>query len=148
MNIGKSIISGFIATVVLSVLMLMKMKMGLMPELNAIKMMTMMAHDMMGTPAEPVVGWVMHFMIGTIAWGVLFALIGKSLPGSSNIIKGMLFGVLAWVLMMVMVMPMAGAGLFGLNMGMMAPIMTLILHLIYGAVLGGTYGKLTGGKTA
>jgi len=113
-----------------------------MPELNAIKMMTMMAHDMMGTPAIPAVGWVMHFMIGTAVWGVLFALFSQFFPGGNSIIKGMVFGTLAWVMMMVLVMPMAGAGLFGLSMGMMAPIMTWILHLIYGAVLGGAYDKL------
>jgi len=55
----------------------------------------------------------------------------------------MVFGVLAWGLMMVMVMPMAGAGFFGLSLGMMAPVMTLMLHLVYGAVLGSVYGKLT-----
>ncbi|MEO8537343.1 MAG: DUF6789 family protein, partial [Betaproteobacteria bacterium] len=51
-------------------------------------------------------------------------------------------GVGAWFLMMVIVMPMAGTGVFGLDLGMMAPVMTLILHLIYGAVLGGVYGAL------
>lgn len=39
-------------------------------------------------------------------------------------------------------MPMAGAGIFGLNLGMMAPVMTLVLHLIYGAVLGAVYAAL------
>ena len=37
---------------------------------------------------------------------------------------------------------MAGAGLFASNMGIMAAVMTLILHLIFGAVLGWTYGRL------
>jgi hypothetical protein len=35
-----------------------------------------------------------------------------------------------------MVMPMAGAWLFGMAMGLMAPVMTLVLHVIFGAVLG------------
>jgi len=139
---GKSMAAGFVATIVLSILMVTKMKMGVMPELNAIKMMTTMAHGMLGTPAVPIIGWIMHFMIGTVVWGVLFALIGKSLPGNGFIVKGLSFGVLAWMLMMVMVMPMAGAGFFGLSLGMMAPVITLILHLVYGAVLGGLYGKL------
>lgn len=43
-------------------------------------------------------------------------------------------------LLMIIVMPMAGAGLFGLQLGLMAPIATLMLHWIYGAVLGGVYG--------
>jgi len=36
-------------------------------------------------------------------------------------------------------MPMAGVGLFGMTMGLMAPMMTLVLHVIFGAVLGVTY---------
>lgn len=44
--------------------------------------------------------------------------------------------------MMVAIMPMAGAGMFGMALGMMAPVMTLMLHLIYGAVLGHTYNRL------
>lgn len=43
--------------------------------------------------------------------------------------------------MMVMLMPMAGAGAFGLHLGLMAPVATLILHWIYGAVLGAVYGS-------
>ena len=52
----------------------------------------------------------------------------------------MIFGVGAWLMMMIAVMPMAGAGLFGMNFGMVAPVMTLVLHIIFGAVLGGVYG--------
>src|SRR6516164_4136093 len=55
-------------------------------------------------------------------------------------LNGILFRIGAWILMMVLVMPMAGAGLFGMALGIMVPIATLVLHLIYGAVLGGTYG--------
>jgi hypothetical protein len=45
--------------------------------------------------------------------------------------------------MMVAMMPMAGAGLFGVELGLMAPVANLMLHWIYGAVLGGAYGALT-----
>ena len=75
MNIKAGVISGFVATVVLSILMVIKAKMGVMPELNAIKMLA----DMMGAPL--VMGWVAHVMIGTIIWGVLFALLVDKLPG-------------------------------------------------------------------
>ena len=52
-----------------------------------------------------------------------------------------MFSVLAWLLMMLIPMPMAGAGFFGITLGIYgAPVMTLILHLIWGAVLGYTYG--------
>ncbi len=143
-HIGKGIFAGFVATLVLSALMVMKGMMGLMPDLNAIKMLTAMAHGFMGTPAVPLVGWLLHFMIGTLAWGILFALLFKRIPGSSSTAKGLAFGTAAWLLMMVMVMPMAGAGFFGLHLGIGAPVATLMLHWIFGAVLGAVYGKLLG----
>ena len=56
--------------------------------------------------------------------------------------KGIVFGIAAWLSMMIMVMPMAGADFFGMNFGMMAPVMTLVLHIIFGAVLGKVYTAL------
>jgi len=35
-----------------------------------------------------------------------------------------------------------GAGFFAMNMGMMAMVATLMLHVIFGAVLGFAYNKL------
>ena len=135
-NIVKGVIAGFAATVVLSLLMMMKSAIGLMPELDVIAMLS----AMMGSGLA--MGWVAHFMIGSLVWGGLFALLAPKLPGGSLWLKGVFFGVVAWVLMMVAIMPMAGAGVFGMKFGMLAPVMTLVLHLIFGAVLGGVYAAL------
>ncbi len=140
-NTSKGIVAGFAATVVLSMIMVAKGMMGLMPELNVIAMLG----SMMNTTL--VVGWVIHFMIGMIAWGVGFAFFFNVLPGTSNLSKGISFGIAAWYLMMAVVMPMAGAGLFGIKLGMMAPVMTFMLHAIYGAVLGLVFGRLGNAKT-
>jgi len=136
MNIKTGLISGFIATVVLSVIMVLKAKMGVMPELNAIKMLAGMMH------APLLMGWVAHFMIGTVVWGILFAALVNKLPGGV-LMSAIIFSIGAWLLMMVGPMPMAGAGLFGLKLGMMAPIATLMLHLIWGIVLGLSYQRFT-----
>lgn len=135
-NIVKGLVAGLIATLVLSVLMMAKSRMGVMPDLDPVAMMTSMAGA-----SSPLVGWAMHVMIGTVLWGILFALVHERLPGGL-VGSGVLLGIGAWVLMMVAVMPMAGAGMFGMNMGMMAPAMTLMLHIIFGAVLGYSYGRL------
>ena len=89
-----------------------------------------------------IMGWIAHFAIGTIAWGGLFALIQDRLPGNTLWLRGVVFGIGAWLMMMIAVMPMAGAGLFGMALGIMAPMMTLILHVIFGAVLGGAFSVL------
>ncbi len=137
MNIKAGVISGFTATVVLSILMVMKAGMGIMPELNVIKMLAGMMN------ASLAMGWVAHFTIGTVVWGVLFGALESKLPG--GVMKSaIIFSIGAWILMMIGPLPMVGAGLFGLKMGMMAPVATLVLHLIWGAALGWTYKKVAG----
>ena len=128
------VLAGIIATLVLSVLMVMKAKMGLMPDLNVIKMLA----SMMGGALA--IGWIMHFMIG-IGYGVVLSVADDLLPGKTLIVKAIVLAVIGWVLMMVVVMPVLGAGLLGLKIGMMAPIMTLVLHVIFGVTLGLVYGK-------
>lgn len=134
-NVLKGVVAGFVATIVLSALMVMKSMMGLMPQLDVITMLT----KMLGGSSH-VVGWIAHFMIGSVVWGGLFAWFNPQLPGQVHWLKGIIFAVGAWLLMMIAVMPMTGAGLLGVHLGMMAPVMTLVLHIIFGAVLGGVYG--------
>lgn len=135
-NIGRGIFAGFVGTVVLSMMMVAKSAMGLMPQLDPIQMISGMMNS------SPMVGWVIHFLIGTVLWGALFASLDPHLPGGAHWLKGIVFGLGAWLLMMVLMMPMAGKGLFGMQIGIMAPIMTMMLHVIYGAILGATYGWL------
>ena len=144
----RGIVAGFVATVALSILMMLKSMMGMMSGLNVIHMLSGMAHGMLGMPASPMVGWVLHFIIGTLLWGIGFAILYRHLPGKGAVARGIVFGIGAWLLMMLVPMPMAGAGLFGMKMGMMAPVMTLVLHLIWGAVLGAVYAALDRPATA
>ena len=138
-RIAKGLVAGAAATAVLSALMVMKSMMELMPQLDLPKMIA----GMMGAPNTPLIGWGVHVMIGVVGYGLAIALLDNRLPGKSHWIHGALIGFGGWVVMMVMVMPMAGMGLFGMALGLMAPMMTLVLHLIFGAVLGWTYGRLS-----
>ena len=127
----RGIIAGLVATAVLSLLMLMKGMMGLMPDVDII---AMLAGKMGG---NAMLGWGAHFMIGII-YGLAMAIIGGGLG------RGMALATVGWLIMMVALMPMMGSGMFGMSMpsGMMVPAATLMLHLIFGAVLGFTYSKL------
>ena len=136
-DVPKGMLAGLVATVVLSVLMVLKTMMGLMPQLDLPKMIA----GMMGAPDQPLIGWIVHFAIGIVVYGVAIAVLDAKLPGTSHVGHGMMLGVIGWLIMMVMLMPMSGAGFFGMNMGVMAPMMTLVLHLIFGAVLGWVYGR-------
>ncbi|MDP1669917.1 DUF6789 family protein [Phaeovulum sp.] len=136
-NLLAGLVAGFVATVVLSALMVAKTMMGVMPELDVVKMLG----AMMGT--GDALGWAAHFMIGTLAWGGGFAVAYALIPGGGAIGKGIVFAIAAWLMMMLVVMPMAGAGLFGMAFGIMAAMMTLVLHVVFGAVLGGVFRALS-----
>ena len=139
--IGRGIAAGFVATVVLSALMLVKHSMGLVPELDPIEDIVHVADHLTGMTLPLPFGWIGHFVLGTVAWGIIYAALQASLPGAP-VVKGLIFGTLAWLAMMIIFTPLAGHGLFALSLGPQATVATLVLHLIYGAVLGGVYGLL------
>lgn len=138
--IKNGIIAGFAATVVLSAIMIMKSMMGVMPAFNAIKDWSTLLSGF-GLPASMAVAWIAHFIVGTFVWGGLYAILRPQLPGST-LVSGIVFGILAWLGMMLFFMPLVGHGLFALGIGPMVTMATLMLHVIFGAVMGFVYGKL------
>ncbi len=143
-SVVKSITAGFGATLILSFFMIAKSALGVMPAMNAIALLVHLSHNLIGTPPSPVVGWILHFFIGSVLWGVLFGLLQSVLPGDRPVAKALCFSVVAWLLMMVILMPLAGQGLFAVKIGVMAAVATLVLHLIWGASLGLIYQWLQG----
>ena len=140
-SVKAGLIAGFIATVVLSILMIAKSSMGLMPQLNPIEDIVHVANVLTGVTLPLPLGWIGHFLLGTVVWGIIYAALQASLPGAP-IVKGLVFGALAWLAMMIFFMPLAGNGLFALSLGPQAIVATLVLHLVYGAVLGVAYAKV------
>jgi hypothetical protein len=143
-RIKSGVTAGFVATVILSILMMAKSALGFAPELNPIKDIVTVADAITGAQLPPVMGWLGHFVIGAGVWGALYAWFEPSLPGSP-VVKGLLFAVVAWLAMMIVFMPLAGHGFFGMTEGPIAAIATLVLHLAYGAVLGVVYASQSGG---
>jgi MFS family permease len=82
-----------------------------------------------------------------LAVGLVFALIYarfvEPLLGGRGAWKGMRFALVPWLLSLAVFFPLIGAGLFGLGIGAgPLPILgNLILHLVYGAVLGVVYAE-------
>jgi hypothetical protein len=121
--IERDIIDGLVATAALSAIMLMKQSMGLTPELDLIAVITAMAGA-----SSPVVGWIGHFVIGAVFWAVGFAIVSPYLPGPLRF-RGPIFA-----------SRIAkevdrsdgdnGAGVLGRSLGMMAPVATLVLHVL------------------
>lgn len=134
------LIAGFTATVAMSILMIAQKAAGLMPQLDPIADIAHLAQLPAGTAMALSFGWIGHFALGTIIWGTIYAAMHADLPGLP-VVRGLIFGALAWLAMMIVFMPMAGHGLFALSLGLRAVVATLVLHLVYGAVLGVAYAR-------
>ena len=137
-RIWRAMAAGFGATIVLSMIMVIKDAMGMMPYADVIGAITKVSTIWLGTPLQHWVGWVEHFLIGTVLWGIVFAAVETALPGPGWL-RGVWFSIGAWFAMMLILMPLAGAGFFGLGLGWSIPVMTLMLHMVWGAVLGWIY---------
>ena len=147
----KLFLAGFVATAVMTALMYAAPMMG-MPKMD---IATMLGAMFLASPASAFwLGIMIHFMMGTLLFPAIYRFTLQ--PGSgSGTGRGVLLGVILWAAANLMVMPMMGAihpmvksgmmpapGFLMLNLGLMAPIGSLIGHLLYGALL----GKLAGRK--
>jgi hypothetical protein len=140
-KLKSGVIAGFVATSALTALILLKMLMGVMTLLDIARILG----DALGMPLFA--GWVAHFMLGSL-WGLAFGAFYPRIPGRGMTAKGATLGVVAWLFMAVIVTPMAGLGFMGLHAGLMAPVLMLILYLVFGLVLGTSfvaiYSELSG----
>lgn len=144
-NVSKGIASGFAATLILSLAMLVAAH--LTPHPQVIGMLTMISHRVIDSPPWIWIGWAYHFAIGTFLWGILFGLVANAVrprSGWSTWWLAIAFGVGAWVLMMVIVMPLAGIGFFAHKAGVEPLFATLMLHLIWATVLGLVFHAMSG----
>lgn len=136
-DIGKGLEAGFIATLVITALLFAQSVAGLAPEFDLIAMLARAA----GTPDATVMGWILHFVIGVALWGAGFAVFSPHLPGP-HWLRGLIFGLLAWLVMMIAFLPAAGLPIFASGMGIVIPGTALILHAVFGIVLGEAYHLL------
>jgi hypothetical protein len=134
-SIKSGLVGGVIATFVTSAMILMKNATGRLPDVHILGTWS----AALGEPSHPAVGWLAHIVVGVVVGGIAFALLAQSLPTRSFAIKGVLFGILMWLVMMFVVMPLAGAGVFATHQSGLAPVATLALYVIYGLVLGNFY---------
>jgi uncharacterized membrane protein YagU involved in acid resistance len=129
-NWTRVLLGGTLGTLVMTgVGLWMAPLMGL-PRMNPADML---AGAMGGNAA---LGWAGHLMIGlTLAVG--YALVSPWLPGPPAL-RGAVYGVLPWLMAMLVVMPMMGMPVFGGAASM--ALGSLVGHLVYGATVGGVLG--------
>ena len=83
-NTLRGMVAGFVATLVLGAVLLLKGSLELWPELNIIRLLSSLGG--LTTAAA----WMDHFIVGTVVWGLLFSIfdpLGASYPhiGGKNV---------------------------------------------------------------
>jgi hypothetical protein len=83
------------------------------------------------------------FFVGGMIWALLFALVLEPHLNGPPWRRGVQFALIPWLFSLVVFMPLVGGGLLGASLGAgPLPVLgNLILHAIYGAVLGTVWGS-------
>lgn len=130
-SVDRAIAGGLVGTILLTLMMRF-----------VAPMMTGQKMDVAGklgdmTGMGPIAGMIMHFLVGSVIFGLIYAFVlFRFLPGAPWQ-KGLLSGVIFWLGLEILMMPMMGGGFFSSQMGgMKIVVAALIAHLVYGAALG------------
>ncbi|MGJ8591729.1 MAG: DUF6789 family protein [Aquaticitalea sp.] len=120
----RSIVAGIVATIAMTAMMMIAAQLG-MPKMEPPKMLA----TTMGVSV--VIGWVMHFMIGVI-FALLYAFIinGWLTKIASNLLKGVVFGIIAFVIAQI------SMGLMGLMFPSMPEPSGNMVLIIVGSLMG------------
>lgn len=136
-SINSSIAAGIIATTAMTMFTFMAPLMGIEMNIPA------MVASTMGAPI--IVGWLAHFMIGTILAINFAALFLPKFFSSNKIKSGLIFSLIPWLMAQVVVMPMmsimnGGSYADGFFSGsILLAGASLMGHLLYGFILGLVY---------
>lgn len=133
-TISRAVLAGLVGTAVMTAVALMGPLMG-MPEMKTGDMLA----GFMGIPV--ILGWIAHFMIGSVLAIIYASLFFEKLPGAPWL-KGAIYGIAPWLVLQLMLSPMMGAGVFSVKTATPVSMLigSLMGHLIYGAVVGSVYG--------
>jgi len=131
---SKAIMGGLIGTFIMTLMM-----MYLAPMMTGAPMdIAAMLGGMLGGWT---IGMTAHLIMGIIVFPLVYVLVVYHFVGGTPLVRGLVYGVLLWLAAVIVVMPIAGAGVLMSNVGgMMAVIAALIGHLVYGGVLGAIAG--------
>ncbi|MEW5916945.1 MAG: DUF6789 family protein [Gemmatimonadota bacterium] len=130
-NWTKAIMAGLLGTAVMTAVGIWVAPIMGIPRMNPAEML---AQPMGGSLA---LGWVAHFMVGTIL-AAIYAAVAHWLRGPAWA-RGAVYGLAPFLVAQIVVMPMMGMPLFSGSLVMAGG--SLIGHLVYGAVVGAVYGE-------
>jgi hypothetical protein len=87
----------------------------------------------------PKLGALCYFLLGVFIFGPLFCLIVPMVAGPAWLV-GIAFGIILWLAEALIIFPSLGFGPFGTDLGKWSPVVTLAVWVMYGGILGASYG--------
>lgn len=132
---GRAMVGGFVGTVAITLLMYYAAPMMTGQPMDIAAMLgSMLGGSWIG-------GMVLHVVNGIVVFPLVFTYaLYDRLPGGPTM-KGVVWGLVLWLLAQVMVMPIMGGGFFSADAGGLPAVMgSLMGHAIYGALLGAIAG--------
>lgn len=134
-NILKAMIGGFVGTVALTLFM----QFVTAPLSGFTIDIAAMMGQMLGV--SHLIGSILHFMMGTILFPLIFVYVYGYLFGSP-MVRGMMFAIPIFLGAVFVIIPLTGAGFLLANLGGMTSIaLIFVAHMIYGGLLGLITGR-------
>ena len=140
----KAMIAGLCGSAAHTALMYFKTRSGILPAFQPYPALQAMLTKLTGSDVHPAVPWLLSWLNGAAVLGFLFGRAYALIPGRSGAAKGVVFGLIGWVLMGTAFFPLIGLGMFALNLGLgiWPALFQLAMFMIYSVVLGAVYGGL------
>ena len=110
--IWKPLVAGLSGTIVHFLFMYFKSRSGLLPSFQPYQSFQHSLSQWVGTNVPAIVPWVLSFANGMAILGFLFGRVNRLLPGRNGATKGVIFGLIGWVLMGLIFFPLIGLGPF------------------------------------
>ncbi len=144
-NIISSLLAGFGATTVHIALMAIKHRAGILPDFEPYEDLQRLLSSVTARSFESPFSWLLPYINGALILGFVFGRLYIHLPGRTAIVKGGVFGIAAWLVMGLGLLPLAGRGVFAyeLGLGPLPAVLMLAMLMIYAIVMSLLYAWLT-----
>jgi hypothetical protein len=126
MSVVNGLIGGIVGAIILAIIMTaMESRMKAIPP-------AILAEKLLGDADKKAMVMFVRFGI----WGFIYGIAVSQGFASGGLSGGATFALLPWLVLNLVMLPMAGSGIGGTKRWNMIPVLTLVLHLIWGAVAG------------
>ena len=143
-NLLLSLFAGLGASTVHLVLMELKHRTGILPAFDPYADLQRMLSSFPSIALEAPWSWLLPYVNGAMLLGFLFGQSFPYLPGRTAWARGAVFGLLAWLVLGLGMLPLVGSGIFAgnLGLGIVPALLMLAMLSVYGVAVSLLYGWL------